>query len=120
MAQTSNADNVPLFAAGIGVSIILVCTALSANSDPTDSDLFWFIGLPLAYLMTFVCGRLDPEHPGRGVVWLFGAMIVTALIIGLLTDGLNLWPLTIVFFAVIALPALVTARLGARFGMGRE
>jgi hypothetical protein len=74
-----------------------------------DTAAYWYVGLPVCYLIAGVLGYLGPVRTWR---WSLD-MLATHAVCTLLFAGSGLWPLTLALVLVLALPGIVTARLGA-------
>ena len=94
-----------------GVLAWIVVTGVSGRREAWDSGLYWVIAVPFVCIVSAICGRLEPAHPLRwGVlpqVGQFGWL--------LLTQGPgNLLPLGVIAFAVMSVPSILAAKVGAR------
>jgi hypothetical protein len=85
--------------------------ALSGRAEAWDSPLYWKAAYPLCLVLSGAMGYAAPERPWR---WALAIMLVQPLVM-MLTSGHspNLLPLTVIVFAVMASPAIATARFGA-------
>jgi peptidoglycan/LPS O-acetylase OafA/YrhL len=96
-------------AAGGALIWILISTA-SGKKEAWDSDLYFSIGIPAVCLLAALLGFLEPKRTWRwGAAPLAGQFLAMLLMVG---PG-NLLPLGIIVFAVLAIPPILVARLGA-------
>ncbi len=93
-----------------GIVVWLLVSAFSHKREAWDSDLYFTLGLPAVCLLSALLGYLEPSKP-----WRWGAAPVAgqALVMLLTQSPGNLLPLGIVMFGVLALPSIVTAKMGA-------
>ena len=97
----------------VGNLLWFVASAISGKREPWDSSLYWVVAYPLAILVSGAIGYHYPARSWRWAVVLFEAQFVAMCIrngeIG------NLWPIGMLLFVVVALPAMFAARLAARW-----
>lgn len=100
-----------MFAAGF--ALWFAVSIVSGARDAMDSDLMWWGGMPAVAIATWIAARSAPVHAWRWPFVLFAGLFVGATVHrGELS---NLWPIVIVFFAVMAAPfALFGTVIGAR------
>ncbi|MBX3122125.1 MAG: hypothetical protein KF854_03550 [Nitrospira sp.] len=93
-----------------GIVVWLLVSAFTHKREAWDSDLYFTLGLPAVCLLSALLGYLEPSKP-----WRWGAAPVAgqALVMLLTQSPGNLLPLGIVMFGVLALPSIVTAKMGA-------
>jgi len=95
-----------------GQPVLWLLTALiSGRAEAWDAPMYWTVTYPLAILLAGVLGYRAPRRAWR---WGLLVMLVQAPVL-LLTSGssLNLLPLGLVLFAILALPPIVAARFAA-------
>jgi hypothetical protein len=95
------------------LSGILVWTLVSdatGRREAWDSAAYYQIGLPTLCVVSAVLGYLEPDRP-----WRWGAVpLIAQAVVMFATQGLgNLWPLGLIVNGVLAVPPILTARLGA-------
>ena len=95
-----------------GATLWFLTSLLTGRSEAWDAPTYWSITYPLALLLA---GALGYRAPRRAWRWGLGVMLVQAPVM-LLTSGssLNLLPLGLALFAVLALPAIAAATFAAR------
>lgn len=100
-----------------GVLVWIVVSAVSGRREAWDSSWYFLVGYPLICAVALALGYLAPVRS-----WRWGlAPFVGQFVWLLLTQGPgNLLPLGIIVFGVIALPAVIAARIGAYFGNRQE
>jgi hypothetical protein len=95
-----------------------VLTALlTGRREAWDSSAYWTVTYPLCLALSGWLGYRDPVRPWR---WPLATMIAQAIVL-MVTSGssFGLLPVGLVFFAILALPAILVAQIGARFGRRR-
>ena len=99
-----------------GVLVWIVVSALSGRREAWDSSWYFSVGNPVICLISLVMGFLVPKQSWRWGVAPFVGQFVWLL----LSQGPgNLLPLGIIAFAVVSVPAVVAAKVGACFGSRR-
>jgi hypothetical protein len=99
-----------LAAALAGASLWLALAAMGGRAEAWDSPLYFPIGLPLAVVTAALLGAVAPRRAWRWGGWLMAGQ-GTAL---LFTAGPgSLLPLGAVLFALLALPCMLGAVVGA-------
>ena len=93
-----------------GIVVWLLVSAFTHKREAWDSDLYFTLGLPAVCLLSALLGYREPNKS-----WRWGAAPVAgqALVMLLTQSPGNLLPLGIVMFGVLALPSIVTAKMGA-------
>ena len=95
---------------GVGVAVWLAASHATGRREAWDSDVYYSFGMPVVCAVSLMCGAAEPRRSWRwGVAPLvgqFGTMLVT--------QGVgNLLPLGLIVFALLSIPSVLTARLGA-------
>lgn len=103
-------------AIGGGALLWLLTMALSGKTEAWDSGLYWTFAYPLAIALSGVLGYRVPDRPWR---WGLAVMLVQAVVLALTAAGFSLLPLGLILFAILALPAVAVAALGARVRLRR-
>ncbi|GMV50425.1 hypothetical protein FBQ96_10445 [Nitrospirales bacterium NOB] len=93
-----------------GIVLWAFISVFSHKSEAWDSDLYFTLGLPMVCVLSAVLGYLEPNKP-----WRWGAAPLAGQGVWMLiTQGPgNLFPLGIVMFGILALPSILTAKIGA-------
>ena len=96
-----------------GVSVWIFVSAVSGKKEAWDSGLYFSVGMSVVCVMSAVLGFSEPSRSWRwGVTPLVGQFFWM-----LLTQGPgNLLPLGVVAFAILSVPSIITAQIGAFFG----
>ena len=93
-----------------GAAIWIGISAATGRREAWDSGIYFSLGMPLACLLAFVLGIVEPARSWRWGVAPFAGQFLAML----LTQGVgNLLPLGVLVFAVLAIPAVIAARVGA-------
>lgn len=96
-----------------GAALEVSVHAVTGRREAWDTGLYWSVGLPLACLMSVGIGLLS-----RGPDWLWTALIVPSQVAVMMirnSAGGNLWPLTLVFSALLSAPFVFAAFVGSKF-----
>lgn len=102
-----------LLAALAGAAIWLFIAAISGRTEAWDTGSYFTVGIPLVCLVSAVCAYFAPEHSWRwGVLPMIGQFLCLLVMKG----GGNLLPLGVIVFAVLSIPSIVAARIGASVG----
>jgi hypothetical protein len=73
--------------------------------------------MPAACLLSFALGLVEPARSWRWGVAPFAGQFLSLLVM----EGVgNLLPLGVIVFAILSIPAVITARLGATLGTRRR
>jgi hypothetical protein len=96
-----------------GTLIWLATMAASGRNEAWDSPLYWSAAYPLCMVLAAGLAYVEPERSWR---WALAVMLVQPVVM-LLTSGssFGLLPLGLIMFAVLALPVILAARVGAWF-----
>ena len=81
------------------------------SREPWDSELYWTLFYPLAVLLSGIFGAAFPQRPWRWALCLIGSQLLVMAASG---ADLGLLPLGAVMLAILSLPALGAAWLGAK------
>jgi len=103
-----------LLAIAAGVLLWSLSSLASGQREPWDATSYWLFAYPAAVAVSGGLGYGFPDRPWRWAVLLFQAQFFAMCV----RNGElgNLWPLGMGLFAVIAVPAIVVARIAARHG----
>lgn len=106
-----------LMAALCGAAIWIAISLVSGRAEAWDSGLYFSVGIPAVCLVSLAFALFEPARWWHwGVLPLFGQFVWMLLSQG---PG-NLLPLGIVVFAVLSIPSIITARIGASIARRRE
>jgi hypothetical protein len=95
-----------------GFALWMIASAATGKREPWDASVYWVAVYPLAVLSSGMLAYRSPTHATLLALAVFeGQFLGMAVRNGELG---NLWPLGMVLFAIIALPAVVAARMAAR------
>ncbi|MFL6579449.1 MAG: hypothetical protein ACJ8G2_01800 [Burkholderiales bacterium] len=96
-----------------GALVWILISAISGRKEAWDSPWYFSIGYPAICLTALAMGFYVPKRSWRWGVTPFAGQFAWLLI----SEGVgNLLPLGIIAFAVMSLPAVVAAKVGAYFG----
>jgi hypothetical protein len=99
----------PLAIAG-GAALWSAIAVLGDRREPWDAAIFWSAGYPLSLLLAAVIGALFPQRTWR---WALAVMFAQVPVMVAGGSDFGLLPLGMVMLAILALPAVLTARAGA-------
>jgi hypothetical protein len=105
-----------LYACGAGAITWIGAALLSHRTEAWDAPLYWVAAYPALGL---VLGWISFKMPVRPWRWVFAAMCAQAVVLFLSNPAGNLLPLGLIAFAVLSLPLMIPAAIGARLGRGR-
>jgi hypothetical protein len=114
----NQADVVPIALAITVCATLWVASAvLAGRREAWDAPQYWAVAYPAGLAVCALLGGAYPARPWRWALWLFEAQLVAMCV----RNGElgNLFPLGMLLFAIIALPGMLAAVLGARFGRRR-
>lgn len=94
-----------------------VTVALSGRGEPWDAPGYWSIAYPIAVLLSGALGYFFPDKPWRWAVTVIFMQLPVMILNG---PGFGLLPLGLALLAVLSLPAIWLARLGARIRAGNR
>ena len=96
-----------------GIVVWIVVSKVSHRREAWDSQWYFLIGTPVVCVVSAVLGYLEPNRP-----WRWGAAPLAGQFCWMLvTQGPgNLLPLGVIVFGILAIPSMLTARLGAFVG----
>ena len=98
-----------------GISLWLLTSLISGRAEAWDAPMYWTVTYPLAILLA---GMLGYRVPRRAWRWGLAVMLVQAPVLVLTSGGsMNLLPLGLALFAILALPAMAAAMFGAKMRM---
>jgi hypothetical protein len=99
-----------LVAVGCGAAIWILIALASGRTEAWDSGLYFSVGIPAVCLLSMALALLAPHRSWRwGVSPMVGQFVWMLLSQG---PG-NLLPLGVIVFAVLSVPPIITARIGA-------
>lgn len=99
-----------LIAIACGIAVWVLVSAGSGRREAWDAPGYFSVGIPLICVVSLALGYAAPKRSWRWGITPIAAQFVWTL----LTQGFgNLFPLGVLMFAVLALPPILTARLGA-------
>jgi hypothetical protein len=105
-----------LLAVALGAAIWIAIATLTGKREAWDSELYFKLGVPVTCVVSFVFGLIEPARSWRWGVAPFAGQFLAML----LTEGVgSLLPLGMIAFAVLSIPAVITARIGAAVGKRR-
>ena len=97
----------------LGAALWTAASLASGRREAWDAPVYWALAYPAALVASAVLGYFFPVRTWRWPLALFAGQFIAMVI---RSDELGgLWPLGLVMFGVLALPAFVAARIAARF-----
>jgi hypothetical protein len=105
--------------AGVAGAVLWFAAAFaSGRREPWDAPFYWMIAFPASLAVCAGLGYRHPDRPWRWALLLFQGQFV-AMCIGNGEVG-SLAPLGMLLFALLSLPGMLAARIGARLGGWRD
>jgi hypothetical protein len=122
---TSRPVGLALSVAAILIGIVAWEAAIPAGTrkEAWDLPVYWQIAYPVMVAGSFVLGILGPAHPIRWGLLVGLGQGVWSLIVTAIQKGVpNLLPLGLIMFAILSLPCIAAAWVGAQAGrwLGRR
>lgn len=100
-----------LLALAGGALIWVLIGVISGRAEAWDSPLYWQLGYPLSLVLA---GWLGYRCPVRTWRWGLAVLLVQPAVMVLTSgNGFGLLPLGLILFTVLALPAVLVARVGS-------
>lgn len=104
-------------AVALGAAIWIGISTVSGRREAWDSGIYFTLGMPAACLLSFVLGVVEPARSWRWGVAPFAGQFLSLLVM----QGVgNLLPLGVIVFAILSIPAVITARIGAALATRRR
>lgn len=101
-----------------GAAIWLFVSLVTGRREAWDAGIYWSVFYPLAIAVCGFLGHRFPERPWR---WALALFFAQCLAMALRNGEIgNLFPLGLIMFGVLSLPAVAAAKFGARLGKVRE
>lgn len=98
--------------AAVAGTVLWSATAhFGGRAEPWDSELYWTGAYPAALALSAVLGFAFPHRSWR---WALALMLSQTLVMLAGGAGFGLLPLGMILMAVLSVPAVLTARVGAR------
>ena len=105
-----------LYASGAGAITWIGTALLSHRTEAWDASLYWVAAYPA---LALVLAWIAYEMPARPWRWVLAAMFTQAGALFLSNPSGGLLPLGLIVFAVLSLPLMIPAAIGARLGRKR-
>lgn len=99
-------------AAVAGIALWIGASVLSGRREAWDADIYWTAAYPVSLALCGLLGILWPLKPWRWALALFLAQFVGMAVRN--GEVGSLAPLGLILFAVLSLPGMLVAQLGAR------
>ena len=99
-----------VIAAASGVSVWVALCAVSGRREAWDSSMYFTLGIPALCIIAACLAFIQPVRPWR---WSIIPMFSQAAWMILSQGPGNLLPIGLVFFAILSVPPLVAAWIGA-------
>lgn len=118
-STTPRTNTAPVVIAVIaGMVLWVVASLLSAKREAWDGPAYWVVAYPLAIATCAWLGLRFPERPWRWALLLFESQFIVMCLRN--AELGSLWPLGMLLFAALALPAIVAAQVAARLHRNAE
>lgn len=95
-----------------GVVLWTLAALLTHKREPWDASVYWVVVYPLAIIASAMLAYRYPQRPALWTLVVFEAQFLAMCIRN--GEAGNLWPMGMMLFAVIALPAILVAKFAAR------
>jgi hypothetical protein len=106
-----------LVSVACGVAGWEVVRQLHPAQEPWDVKEYWIAVYPGMMIASALLGYLAPSLPWRwGLAMIMGQALWLFLKTSLKSGVPNLWPISLAFFAILSLPCIGAAYLGAFLG----
>ena len=97
------------FAFLIGAADWELVRSLGTRREAWDDPLYWQLGYPLLLMAAFGLGLIWRERPWRWAVWLIAGQVAWSLLLAVSQGGIpNLLPMSLIMFALLGIPCLLT------------
>jgi hypothetical protein len=96
-----------IVAALAGIATWIIVMKLGHRREAWDSGLYWGLAMPALWITTAALAFIEPRRSWRWAVIPFAAQFVWMIAT---QEGANLWPLGLVFFAILSIPSLLIAK----------
>lgn len=100
-----------------GAILWLVTAGITGKREAWDSSVYWIVTYPLAIGLGGGLGYWVPERPWR---WGLAVMFAQAVVLVMAGSDFGLLPLGLILFSILALPAVVLARMMANIRLRGE
>ncbi len=105
-----------LVACAAGAITWIGTALLGHRTEAWDASLYWVAAYPV---LALVLAWISFEVPSRPWRWVLAAMFSQAAVLFLSNPSGNLLPLGLIMFALLSLPLMIPAVIGARLGRKR-
>lgn len=112
MTAEQGKDGAPVWlSAGVGAGLWLFGTLLAGGREAWDAPTYTLLIYPVSLV---IVGLLAHRHPGRAVAIAFAMFGGQMAVLFVLNPTGGMLPLGVIVFCVMALPAVVVAKVVAR------
>ena len=94
-----------------GLLLWFAAAHYGGRREPWDSELYWTAFYPAAVLLSGIFGLLFPQRPWR---WALGVIFSQLVVMAASGSDLGLLPLAAMMLAILSVPAVGAALLGAK------
>lgn len=106
-----------LVSAACGVAGWEIVQLLYPAQEPWDVKEYWIAAYPGMTIVSALLGYLAPSQPWRwGLTMIVGQGLWFLLKTSFKSGVPNLWPISLALFAILSLPCIAAAYLGALLG----
>jgi hypothetical protein len=97
-------------ALAVGICVWLAVAHTTGKREAWDSEVYFSFGMPIVCAISLLLGAAQPRRSWRWGATPLAGQFATMLV----TQGVgNLLPLGVIVFAILSIPSILTARLGA-------
>jgi hypothetical protein len=115
---TRNASTPVVIAAVVGLALWFAAALATGKREAWDASAYWLVAYPVAILISAFLGYTFPERPWRWAIVLFESQFLAMCLRN--GDLGGLLPMGMILFAIIALPAVLAAKLASRLSERSE
>jgi len=101
----------------VGLLVCLSLTVITGDDTAWDSQLYYFIGIPVMAVIAYFLGYSFPTGAWRWVLAMVAGQFCSILLVN---DLIALWWLTLGFLLVVSIPQFIAALIGSQVAWNHE
>ncbi len=94
-----------------GLMINLVLAMATGRTEAWDSNVYYWLGIPLLSLIIFIISRQFPQQPWRWTISMAMGQVFSAILAG---GDSALGPVSMIFIIIISMPQFIAGAAGAK------